>query len=71
VKEKLLPRDLASQLVIAAMWVDPAADDEELVFANNSLATLEAFRMAAAGGPAVRDALVAMLDPANPYFRRG
>jgi formaldehyde-activating enzyme involved in methanogenesis len=53
------------------MWVDPAADDEELVFANNSLATLEAFRMAAAGGPAVRDALVAMLDPANPYFRRG
>lgn len=71
VKEKLLPRDLASQLVIAAMWVDPAADDEELVFANNSAATLAAFRMAAAGGPAVRDAIVAMLDPANPYFRRG
>lgn len=70
-KERLLPRDLDSHLVIAAVWVDPAATDEEAVFANNSAATLAAFRMIASGGPSAKEALAAMLDPANPYFRRG
>ena len=69
-KERLLPRDLDSHLVIAAVWVDPAATDEEAVFANNSAATLAAFRMIASGGPSAKEALAAMLDPANPYFRR-
>lgn len=71
IKDRLLPRDLDSHLVIAAVWVDPAASDEEAVFANNSAATLAAFRMIASGGPSAKEALAAMLDPANPYFRRG
>ena len=31
-------------VLIAAVWVDPAADDAELVFANNAQATLPRWR---------------------------
>jgi 5,6,7,8-tetrahydromethanopterin hydro-lyase len=61
------PRDLA---LIAAVWVNPAAADEEAVFANNTAATHAALVMGTARGPSLdelRAALVA--DPANPYFR--
>jgi 5,6,7,8-tetrahydromethanopterin hydro-lyase len=54
--------------LIAAVWVDPAADDEEAVYANNAAATRAALRMGAAGGPD-RDALEAVVDPVNPFFR--
>ncbi|MEY4080254.1 MAG: formaldehyde-activating enzyme [Actinomycetota bacterium] len=69
--EKLLPRDAREYVMIAAMWVNPLAADEEAVFGNNRSATLEAIRMASRGGPAKGPALEAMLNPANPYFRRG
>lgn len=69
--EKLLPRDVRAYLIIAAMWVNPLAGNEEAVFDNNRTATLEAIRMASRGGPAKGAALGAMLNPANPYFRRG
>lgn len=59
-----------SFVVIAAVWVNPLADDEEAVFANNRDAMLSALRMAA-GPDTVDPAQVrAMLDPSNPYFRR-
>ena len=38
---------------------------------DDTAATIDAIRMASRGGPAADDALRAMLDPANPYFRRG
>jgi 5,6,7,8-tetrahydromethanopterin hydro-lyase len=69
--ERLLPRDVKSYVMIAAMWVNPLAAGEEAVFENNRLATLEAIRMASRGGPGKSVALEAMLDPANPYFRKG
>lgn len=56
--------------LITAVWVDPAAAHEELVFANNRNATLSAITMGSGGGP-TRDQLTAAGDPANPYFRRG
>jgi 5,6,7,8-tetrahydromethanopterin hydro-lyase len=56
-------------LLIAAVWVNPDADDDASVFANNQTATVDAL---AAG----RDALPSIstiLDagpPRNPYFLR-
>ncbi|HEU4572556.1 MAG TPA: formaldehyde-activating enzyme [Candidatus Limnocylindrales bacterium] len=58
-------------LVIAAVWVNPAAADEEAVFANNRTSTLEAIRNAVAGEPRVEAVLAAADQPANPYFRTG
>ena len=42
-RERVLRADeLESLLLIAAVWVDPNATDEEAVFANNEAATLAA-----------------------------
>jgi 5,6,7,8-tetrahydromethanopterin hydro-lyase len=66
----MFPADPRELCVIAAVWVHPAADDEEAVFANNHAATLAALTMGASRGPsfdAVREALAQ--GPMNPYFR--
>lgn len=55
--------------LIAAVWVDPAAAQEELVYANNRNATLAALTMGVAGRPEVAD-LLAAGEPSNPFFRR-
>lgn len=72
VREGLIPAEDADDLlIIAAVWVNPAAQDEELVFQNNRESTLGAIRAAAAGEPRV-DAITAAADePRNPYFRAG
>jgi 5,6,7,8-tetrahydromethanopterin hydro-lyase len=70
-QEELLPSDTSPYLVIAAMWVNPLADDEQAVFENNRSATLDAVRMAARGVTDMSGVLEAMLEPSNPYFRRG
>ena len=62
--------DVEDLVLIAAMWVDPAADDEEAVFTNNRTATAAALAMARTGGPRTKDGLAAMRNPSNPYFRR-
>ena len=73
VKEGLIPAAEADHLLlIAAVWVNPAAEDEELVFVNNRDSTLGAIRAAVTGEPRV-DAVVAAADQPrrNPYFRAG
>ena len=67
----LLPDDVEEYVLIAAVWVNPTADDEEAVFANNRDATVAALEMAHAGGPSLTESLHAMMDPSNPYFRQG
>lgn len=62
--------DPGHMVLIAAVWVDPRADDEEAVFGNNRAATLSALLMAERGGPDPREALEAMKSPSNPFFRR-
>ena len=57
-----------SLLLIAAVWVNPEADDEEMVFANNEAATLAALRAGHDGLPRAADMLDAG-SPQNPYFR--
>lgn len=57
-------------LLIAAVWVDWAADDEETVYAGNVEATRGALAAGAEGRPAIEDLLAVRGEPANPFFRR-
>jgi 5,6,7,8-tetrahydromethanopterin hydro-lyase len=61
--------DVAGLVLIAAVWVNPAAGDEQSVFANNREATLTALRNARDGAPPVDEVLAARDDPWNPFFR--
>jgi 5,6,7,8-tetrahydromethanopterin hydro-lyase len=55
-------------LLVAAVWVDPKADDEEAVYSHNTDATLAALVAGRDGTPLVADVLAAG-EPANPFFR--
>ena len=57
-------------VVIAAMWVNPAADNEESVFNNNRDATVSAIAMCSSPAQASAADIEAMLSPSNPYFRK-
>lgn len=63
------PDDVDELLLIAAVWVDPAADDEDAVYHNNTDATLGALTAARDDLPSVRTVLDAG-SPQNPYFAR-
>jgi 5,6,7,8-tetrahydromethanopterin hydro-lyase len=66
----VLRADDADELVlVAAVWVNPAAEDEEAVFTNNAEATLAALRAGRDNLPTIRSVLDAG-EPQNPYFRR-
>jgi 5,6,7,8-tetrahydromethanopterin hydro-lyase len=56
-------------VLIAAVWVDPAADDAEAVFANNMEATLRALAMGQQGLPAATEIEERRGDLWNPFFR--
>lgn len=58
-----------SLVLIVAVWVNPTADNEEIVFANNRDATFAALQQARDAGPDLGQALAAMANPSNPYFR--
>jgi 5,6,7,8-tetrahydromethanopterin hydro-lyase len=55
-------------LLIAAVWVDPAAKDADKVYANNRAATKQALRSAAEGLPQMADVLGAAGQPTNPFY---
>jgi len=68
--EGVVPTDRVSELVlIAAVWVNPEAADEEAVFANNRAATAQALAAGMASSPTVEAVLAVRAEPANPYFR--
>jgi 5,6,7,8-tetrahydromethanopterin hydro-lyase len=59
--------DADELLLIAAVWVNPAADDESIVYENNEFATLAALTAGRDGAPT----LTAVFDagpPQNPFF---
>lgn len=57
-----------SHVVIAAVWVNPAADDAEAVYAHNRLSVHTALVNGAASLPST-DAVIAARDsPSNPFF---
>jgi 5,6,7,8-tetrahydromethanopterin hydro-lyase len=67
----VLPADEVDDLLlIAAVWVDWAAADEEAVFAANAEATLAALAASAEGRPAIVELLPLRAEPQNPFFRR-
>ena len=61
--------DADDVVLVVAVWVNPAADDEELVYANNAEAVLAALTAGRDDLPSVRTVLDAG-EPQNPYFRR-
>jgi 5,6,7,8-tetrahydromethanopterin hydro-lyase len=56
-------------VLIAAVWVDPAADDAEAVFTNNFEATVGALAMGQHGLPSATDIEQSRTDLWNPFFR--
>jgi 5,6,7,8-tetrahydromethanopterin hydro-lyase len=67
-----IPQGEVEELVlIAAVWVDWSAGDEEEVYANNVEATRAALAAAAQGQPRLEDLLRIAGEPANPFFRAG
>ena len=65
-----IDEDVAGQLaLIAAVWVNPDARDEDLVFANNREATAGALALGRAGLPTAGDVLEQRDAVWNPYFR--
>jgi 5,6,7,8-tetrahydromethanopterin hydro-lyase len=57
-----------SLLLIVAVWVDPKAADEDLVYANNRAATAAALAAGYSGGPSLAEVLAAAAAPANPFY---
>jgi 5,6,7,8-tetrahydromethanopterin hydro-lyase len=64
------PGEVDDLALIAAVWVDWAAGDEEEVFANNVEATGAALSSAAEGRPRLEQLLAIRTEPQNPFFRR-
>lgn len=62
------PSAAPSLVVIAAVWVDPAASVAEKVHVNNRLATRDAAARAAAGSPGVDEVIDAAGGIWNPFF---
>ena len=72
VADGVVPAEDVDELVlVAAVWVDWAADDEEEVYANNLRATRDALAAGAESRPRLGKLLAARDEPANPFFRRG
>lgn len=64
----LTEADADQNVIIAAVWVNPAARDADKVYANNRTATREALRAGIAGTPQLADVLVVRDRPANPFY---
>jgi 5,6,7,8-tetrahydromethanopterin hydro-lyase len=64
----VLAAEVDALLLVTAVWVDPAADDEGSVYENNRAATLQALVSGRDLAPPL-DALMAVRDkPRNPFF---
>ena len=61
--------DVDDLVLIAAVWVNPAAHDADLVYANNRAATRAALAAAARSEPALAEVLWARANPANPFYQ--
>lgn len=55
-------------VVIAAVWVDPKADDADTVYRNNREATACALRNGMTGFPPIEAVLAARDHPVNPFY---
>jgi 5,6,7,8-tetrahydromethanopterin hydro-lyase len=67
-KAILRESDVDALVLVAAVWVNPQANDEEAVYANNAEAMLAALTNGVHRTPTLRAVLDAG-EPENPYFR--
>jgi 5,6,7,8-tetrahydromethanopterin hydro-lyase len=68
--DAIIGADDADDLVlIAAVWVNPAAADADLVYANNRAATRAALDAGRRSRPTTAEVLAARAAPANPYYQ--
>jgi 5,6,7,8-tetrahydromethanopterin hydro-lyase len=71
VAEGTIPQGSVEDIaLIAAVWIDWAASEEEEVYANNVEATRAALAAAAEGRPRLEELLAIRAEPQNPFFRR-
>ena len=56
-------------VLIAAVWVNPGADDADAVFANNRDATQNALLLGQQDGPLEADVIAERDNIWNPFFR--
>jgi len=64
----LSPTEADSHVIIAAVWVNPAADDADVVFANNRLSVRTALENGALSLPSTADVIAARNSPSNPFY---
>ena len=62
--------EVGELLLIAAVWVDWAADDEEAIYTGNLHATRDALAAGVEDRPAIEELLAVAQAPENPFFRR-
>lgn len=55
-------------VIIAAVWVNPGADDADAIYRNNREATANALRNGVRSTPALADVLAARAQPRNPFY---
>lgn len=65
------PAEVDELVLIAAVWVDPAAKDAEAVYRNNRAATRGALAAGYANEPKLNQVLEARATPRNPFFAPG
>jgi 5,6,7,8-tetrahydromethanopterin hydro-lyase len=63
--------DAEHLVLIAAVWVNPAARNAALVYQNNRDATRNALENSVTGAPKLDEILAARHEPANPFFTAG
>lgn len=57
-------------VIVAAVWLNPSANDEEEVFRNQRQAMLDALTNGKAGKPTAAEVMKATEDVSNPFFRQ-
>ena len=62
------PSQVGSLVLVCAVWVDPDADDEDLVRQNNRTATRAALAAGRTGSPHVDEVVAFRGRAANPYL---
>ena len=60
--------DTSTHVLIAAVWVNPGADDADAVYRNNREATRTALANAAKDLPTIDAVLAAKDTPSNPFY---
>jgi 5,6,7,8-tetrahydromethanopterin hydro-lyase len=56
-------------VIVAAVWLNPSANDEEEVFRNQRQAMIDALTNGKSGKPTAMDVMKATENVANPFFR--